>query len=106
MSPKPEIRRGWLPLWIGVVASVAVGVGLLALAVGWGAPALAAWGCLNFFAALGVYLRSMWGFLLEALLGVVLIAITGFVTLFSGLLGVTSAGRSTARCSGPGSWAC
>jgi hypothetical protein len=52
----------------------------------WIAPALAGWGCLNLVAALGVSLRTTWGFLLMAMLGVVLCAITGFVALFSVLL--------------------
>jgi hypothetical protein len=80
-------------LWIGVVASVAVGASLLAIGVGWvGGPALAVWGCLNLVAALGVSLRVGWAFLLEALLGVVLCAATGFIALLMVLLLVLQRG--------------
>jgi hypothetical protein len=83
MSQTRESRRGWPPLWIGIVASVAVGASLLAIGVGWpGGPALAVWGCLNLVAALGVSLRVRWAFLLEALLGAVLCAETGFIATF------------------------
>ena len=80
-------------MWMGIVASVAVGGSLLALGVWGNGPALAAWGCLNLVAALGVSLRTTWGLLLEALLGIVLCAITGFVAAFS-VLTTVSEGRS------------
>lgn len=92
MGQSHESRRGWPPSWIGIVASVAVGGSLLALGVWGSAPALAAWGCLNLVAAIGVSLRATWGFLLEALLGVVLCALTGFVALFSVLMLVSERG--------------
>jgi hypothetical protein len=92
MSQTHESHRGWPLLWIGIVVSVALGGSLLALGVGWSAPTLAGWGCLNLVAALGVSLRTRWGFLLEALLGVVLCAITGFVALFSVLMLVSERG--------------
>lgn len=82
MSQTHESLSGRPPLWIGIVASVAVGASLIVISVGWGGPVLAVWGCLNLVAALGVSLRARWGFLLEALLGVVLCALTGFITLF------------------------
>jgi hypothetical protein len=93
MRQEDESRRGWPRSWIGIVASVAVGGSLLALGVWANAPALAAWGCLNLVAALGVSLRTTWGLLLEALLGIVLCAITGFVAAFSVLM-MVSEGRS------------
>jgi hypothetical protein len=92
MSQTHESRRAKPPLWTGIVASVAVGGTLLALGAWGSAPALAAWGCLNLVAALGVSLRTRWGFLLEALLGVVLCSITGFVALFSVLMLVSEGG--------------
>ena len=103
MSQADERRRGWPPLWMGVVASVAVGGSLLALGVGGSAPAPAAWGCLNLVAALGVYLRTTWGFLLQALLGMTLCAIAGSSRPSASSCSCPSAGRSTTRCSGPGS---
>lgn len=93
MSQTHESRSGWPPLWIGIVAPVAVGASLLVIGVGWsGGPALAVWGCLNLVAALGVSLRVRWAFLLEALLGVVLCALTGFIALFSVLMLVSQRG--------------
>jgi hypothetical protein len=92
MSQAHESRRGWPPLWTGIVVSAAFGGSLLVLGAGWSAPALAGWGCLNLVAALGVSLRTRWGFLLAALLGVVLCAITGFVALFSVLMLVSERG--------------
>lgn len=93
MSERQERRSGWPPLLTGVVASVAVGASLLAIGVGWpGGSALAVWGCLSLVAALGVSLRVRWAFLLEALLGVVLCALTGFVSLFSILMLVSQHG--------------
>ena len=86
MSQTHERQRGWPPLWVGIVASGAVGGSLLALGVRGSAPALAGWGCLNLVAALGVYLRTTWGFLLQALLGITLCAITGFFAAFSVLM--------------------
>ena len=87
MSQTHESRSGWPPLWIGIVASVAVGASLLIIGVGWsGGPALAVWGCLNLVAALGVSLRVRWAFLLEALLGVVLCSLTGSIALFCVLM--------------------
>lgn len=91
MSQSGESRRGSI-LWIGIVASVAVGGSLLALGVGWSAPALAAGGCVSLLAALGVWLRATWGFLLEALVGVVLCALTAFAAIFSVLLLVSERG--------------
>jgi len=75
-------------LWMGVIASVAVGASLLALSQAQGVgSALAAWGCLNLVAALGVSLRTTWGFVLEALLGVAICALTGGgIALFGVLL--------------------
>jgi hypothetical protein len=92
MRQTHESHRGWRPLWLGIVVSLALGGCLLALGVGWSAPALAGWGCLNLVAALGVFLRTRWGFLLMALLGVVLCAITGFVAAFSVLMLVSEGG--------------
>jgi hypothetical protein len=93
MSQTYESRRGWPPLWIGIVASVAVGASLLAMGAGWsGGPALAVWGCLNLAAALGVSLRVGWAFVLEALLGVVLCAVTGFIAIFCVLMLVSERG--------------
>lgn len=93
MGQTHETRRGRPPLWAGIVASAAVGASLLAIGVGWsGGLPLAAWGCLNLAAALGVYLRVGWAFLLEALLGVVLCAVTAFVALFSVLMLVSQGG--------------
>ncbi len=87
MNQTHESRSGWPPLWIGIVASAAVGASLLVIGKGWsGGPALAVWGCLNLVAALGVSLRVRWAFLLEALLGVVLCVVTGFIALFCVLI--------------------
>jgi hypothetical protein len=86
MSQTHESRSGRPPLWIGIVASVAVGASLIVISVGWGGPALAVWGCLNLAAALGVSLRVTLAFLLEALLGVLLCAVTGFIALFCVLI--------------------
>jgi hypothetical protein len=83
----------WPRQWVGIVACAAVGASLLVIAVGWsGGLALAVWGCLNLAAALGVYRRATWAFLLEALLGVVLTVVIGFVALFSVLMLVSQRG--------------
>jgi hypothetical protein len=59
-------------LGIGVVASGAVGVSLLALGAGWGAAGIAALGRVNLMAAVRVAMRAMWSLLFVA--GVVMIA--------------------------------
>jgi hypothetical protein len=92
MSQTHEVRSGWPPLWIGIVASIAVGVSLLVIGLGWSGTPFAVWGCLNLVAALGVSLRVGWAFLLEALLGVVLCAVTGFIALLMVLLLVLQRG--------------
>ena len=78
--------------WIGIVVPAVLGGCLLALGTAWSAPAIAGWGLLNLVAALGIFLRATWGFLLAGLLGVVLCGITGFVALFSILLLVSERG--------------
>jgi hypothetical protein len=65
---------------------------LIVISVGWGGPVLAVGGCLNLVAALGVSLRARWGLLLEVLLGVVLCALTGSITLFCVLILVSMRG--------------
>ncbi len=87
-----ESHRRGPPFWIGIVVPAVLGGCLLALGIAWSAPAIAGWGCLNLVAALGIFLRATWGFLLAGLLGVVLCAITGFVALFSVLLLVSERG--------------